>query len=78
MLKNETVEEFIARGGQVVKCKTYGYRKHSSIPGLYKGQQATTKKKHGVDAQELLDAAIGTEHEAEAITFLESQGFEVS
>ena len=73
----ETVEEFIARGGKVAKCKTLGWRKHSSIPWTYKGQSAP-RKKHGVDAQELLDAATGTEHEADAIAFLESQGYEVN
>jgi hypothetical protein len=38
-----------------------------------------TKKKatHKTDAQALLDAALGTEHEAEVIRFLASQGIEV-
>jgi hypothetical protein len=47
---------------------------------MYIGQQghAISKKKRGVDAQELLDAAVGTKHEADAIAFLESQGYEVN
>lgn len=77
MSKTETVEQFMARGGKITKCKTYGVRKYSSIPAMYHGQQGQSKKKHGVDAQQLLDAAIGTEYEAEAIAFLESQGYEV-
>ena len=38
-----------------------------------------SKKKvtHKTDAQALLDAALGTEHEAEMIRFLASQGIEV-
>lgn len=72
--KVETVQEFIARGGKVSKCPTRQVRKFSSIPGMY----LPKKKKPGVDAQTLLDAAVGTEQEAEAIAFLESQGYEVN
>ena len=75
MLKSkiETIQEFIARGGKVEKCPTREIRKFSSTPSLY-----LPKKKPSVDAQTLLDAAVGTEHEAEAIAFLESQGYEVN
>lgn len=67
----ESVEEYLARGGHITKCKTYGARKYSSIP-------QPKKKVVGVDAQALLDNAVGTEHEAEVIQFLESQGYEVN
>lgn len=36
-----------------------------------------TKKANKIDAQTLLDAAIGTPQEAEVIAFLASQGIEV-
>lgn len=85
MSKVETVEEFLARGGKITQCRTYGYKKHSSIPGLVDntgkvgkdGRVCGPKKPKGVDAQQLLDAAVGTEHEEEVIAFLESQGYEV-
>lgn len=78
----ETVEQFLARGGKITKCRTYGYRKHSSIPSATDntgkvGKGGRIVKQKGVDAQQLLDAAIGTEHEEAAIAFLESQGYEV-
>lgn len=75
MFKIETVEEFVARGGKVQQCPTRQIRKYSSCPNMYLPKK---KAKVGIDAQELLDAATGTEHESEAITFLESQGYEVS
>lgn len=74
--KVETVQEFINRGGKVNKCPTRQVRKFSSCPSLYLPKKAT--KKLGIDAQALLDAAVDTEHEAEAIAFLESQGYEVN
>ena len=73
-MKNETYEEFIARGGKVIKCKTKEIRKYSSIPSFY----LPPKKAKGVDPQQLLDAATSTEHEAEVVAFLQSQGYEVS
>jgi len=76
MANNETVEQFISRGGEITKCKTRGIRKHSSCPGLYLPPKK--EKKKGVDAQQLLDAATGTQHEAEVIAFLESNGYEVN
>lgn len=76
MSKIETVEEFLARGGEVTKCPTRQIRKFSSCPALYLPKKAV--KKPGIDAQQLLDAAVGTEHEADAVAFLESQGYEVS
>lgn len=83
--KVETVEEFLARGGKITKCMTYGINKHSSIPkfynakntGINKGGLNNTPKAEGVDPQTLLDAAAGTEDEAAVIAFLESQGYEV-
>lgn len=93
MSKVETVEQFLARGGKITQCRTYGYRKHSSVPsmtdntgrvgrggrvvGAKKTQGVGAKKTQGVDAQQLLDAAVGTKHEEEVIAFLESQGYEV-
>jgi len=74
MNKKETVQQFIARGGKVVKCKTRGVKKFSSIPQAYKA----TKKPKSIDIQALLDAAVGTEHEETAIAFIESQGYEVN
>jgi len=74
--KVETVQEFMARGGKVKKCPTRQIRKFSSCPSMYLPKK--TDKKPGIDAQSLLDAAVGTEHEAEAIAFLESQGYEVN
>lgn len=77
--KMETVEEFVARGGKITKCKTYGIRKFSSIPKFYESQNnGLTKKKQGIDAQELLDNALGTKDEQDVIAFLESQGYEVN
>lgn len=73
MSKVESVEEFLTRGGAVTICKTRQIRKYSSIPGLH----FPKKKKVSINAQQLLDAAVDTEHEAEAIAFLESQGYEV-
>lgn len=60
----ESVEEFLARGGTIknVDKSASKYKKSS-------------KKK--IDAQALLDAAIGTPQEAEVIKFLASQGIEV-
>ncbi len=84
MSKNETVEEFLVRGGEITKCKTYGIKKHSSIllwslhhnTGI--GKTGTVKRKQGVDAQELLDAAAGTKDESAVVAFLEEQGYEVN
>lgn len=75
MPKTETIEQFIARGGQVQVCETRGIRKYSSFPGT---QLPKKVEKKGVDAQELLDAAVGTDLEADTIAFLESQGYEVN
>ena len=83
MLNIETVDEFVARGGVVQRCKTYGIKKHSSIPGWHGhmksglGKSSFSKNKTGISPQALLDAAAGTEHEKETIKFLESQGYEV-
>ena len=73
-VKIETVQQFLARGGKVEKCPTRQVRKFSSCPALYMPK----KQKTGYSAQEILDAAVGTVHEAEAIAFLETQGYEVS
>lgn len=83
--KVEKVEEFLARGGKITQCRTYGYKKHSSTPKAVDntgkvgkgGRVVGAKQPKGVDAQTLLDAAVGTEHEVEVIKFLESQGYEV-
>lgn len=60
-IKPESVEEFLARGGKIIT--TY--------------EKKTKKVSHKTDAQTLLDAAMGTEHEAEMIKFLASQGIDV-
>ena len=60
----ESVEEFLARGGSVKKVDEGASRYKKS-------------NKNKIDAQKLLDAAIGTEHEAEVIKFLASQGIGV-
>ena len=75
MFKTETVEDFLARGGKVTKLKTYGIKKYSSCPSFYLPKK---KEKASINVQELLDAAVGTEHEEETIAFLESQGYEIS
>lgn len=66
--KTESVEDFLARGGNVTK--------------LQEGQSAykkTRKKKaKGVSAQALYDAAVGTPQEKEVVAYLKSQGIEVS
>lgn len=64
--KRETVEEFLARGGQVTK-----------VSENQSGKKRSTKNKKGIDAQALLDAAVGTKDEAKVIAFLKSQGIEV-
>jgi NADPH-dependent glutamate synthase beta subunit-like oxidoreductase len=45
--------------------------------GKITGKTTKTKKTTKIDAQQLLDAAIGTENEAAVIAFLASQGIEV-
>jgi hypothetical protein len=64
--KRETVEQFLARGGQIEK-----------IEEGVSGKQKRTAKSNKVDAQALLDKAIGTPQEQEVINFLKSQGIEV-
>ena len=62
-MKTESVEEFLARGGKVTDVAS---------------EKSSKKKgKNKIDAQKLLDAAIGTEHEAEVVKFLASQGIDV-
>lgn len=61
-LKLETAEEFLARGGNVQQCNT---------------RQTFGSKKKSIDAQKLLDAAVGTSSEAEVVKFLRSQGIQV-
>jgi hypothetical protein len=66
-LKNrETVEQFLARGGQIEKVEE----------GV-SGKRRRANKKNKIDAQALLDKAIGTPQEKEVIAFLKSQGIEV-
>jgi hypothetical protein len=59
----ESVDEALNRGVKVVKCKE----------GLSRYSKRTPK----IDAQALLNAAIGTPQEQEVIAFLKSQGIEV-
>lgn len=68
-IKTESVESFLARGGDI----TVVQEGKSALK-----KQAKKKKKKGINAQALLDAAIGTPQEQEVIAFLESQGIEVS
>lgn len=60
----ETVEQFLARGGKI----------DTIAEGISGKRQKSTKK---IDAQALLDKAIGTPQEQEVINFLKSQGIEV-
>ncbi len=62
-IKVETTKEFLARGG---KIEVYGERESS--------KRKRTRKSRTVDAQALLNAATGTDEEAEVVTFLKSQG----
>lgn len=64
--KRETVDQFLARGGQVNKVEE----------GI-SGKKKRKAKSKGIDPQALLDAAMGTDKEAEVVAFLKSQGFEV-
>lgn len=65
----ETVEQFLARGGQINKI-------NEGVSGKKKPRQ-TKAKSNKINAQALLDAAMGTPKEAEVINFLKSQGIEV-
>lgn len=62
--KVESTEEFLARGGKIQTVK-HGFSKTKKV------------SKNKIDAQKLLDAAMGTPQEAEVIKFLASQGIEV-
>ena len=78
---SESIEEFLNRGGRIIKCKTYGVKKYSSIPLSYIGQVGigkTAAVKKGIDPQALLDAAVGTKLEKDVVNFLKSQGYEVN
>lgn len=66
--KTETTEEFLARGGVIEKIKEGMSNKRKSPP---------KEKKQTINAQALLDAAVGTEREEEVVNFLKSQGIEV-
>jgi len=64
------------------EIKVKGIKPESIEEFMARGGKIVTnfsKKKvtHKTDAQALLDAALGTEHEAEMIRFLVSQGIEV-
>jgi hypothetical protein len=61
-LKFETTEQFIARGGKIYSVS---------------GRQSFGSRSKSIDAQKLLDKVIGTEHEAEVIKLLRSQGIQV-
>lgn len=63
----ETVEQFLARGGEIKKVD-------EGVSGKKKTRKPKSNK---IDAQALLDAAVGTPKEAEVINFLKSQGIEV-
>ena len=60
----ETVEQFLARGGKIDKVA-------EGVSGKRKA------RKPKLDAQALLDKAMGTPQEQEVINFLKSQGIEV-
>lgn len=62
----ETVKQFLARGGQIEKVEE----------GV-SGKRKRANKKNKIDAQALLDKAMGTPQEKEVINFLKSQGIEV-
>lgn len=59
----ETVEQFLARGGKIQVIDE----------GVSRRNKATKK----IDAQALLNKAMGTPQEQEVINFLKSQGIEV-
>jgi len=62
----ETVEQFLARGGIIEKiAKSTSNKSNSKV------------KANKIDAQALLNAAMGTDKEQEVINFLKTQGIEV-
>lgn len=72
--KRETVDEFLARGGNVTKVD-----KKASGKKKIKTKTKTVKVKNNkIDAQALLDSAMGTPQEAEVVAFLKTQGIEVN
>lgn len=63
---NESVEQFLARGGKIQKVQSF-----SDVA-------PKAKVKGGkIDAQALLDAAVAAGQEKEMIAFLKSEGIEV-
>jgi hypothetical protein len=65
----ESVEAFLARGGNIDKV---GQKSSSKSKG-----KALKAKDNKVDAQALLDAAVANGCESEVIRFLKTQGIEV-
>ena len=63
----ETVEQFLARGGQI-----------QTIDEGVSGKHKKRAKSNTIDAQALLDKAMGTPQEEQVINFLKSQGIEVN
>lgn len=59
----ETIEQFLARGGQIQK--------------IAEGVSGKRKRSNKIDAQALLNKALGTPQEQQVIEFLKSQGIEV-
>ena len=70
VIKVETTQEFLACGGQIEYIAP-------KVSGLRPAPKPRKPKSKGIDAQALLDAAVGTPQEAEVIAFLKSQGIEV-
>lgn len=59
----ETIEQFLARGGQIQK--------------IAQGVSGKRKRSNKIDAQALLNKALGTPQEHQVIEFLKSKGIEV-
>jgi hypothetical protein len=60
-LKLETADEFLNRGGKIISTS---------------GKQSFGSRK-SIDAQKLLDSAVGTKYESEVIKLLKAQGIQV-
>lgn len=64
-VETESVDEFLARGGKIRKI---------AEGDTYKRK---TRKSTNINAQALLDKAMGTANETDVIAFLKSQGYKV-
>ena len=64
----ETLDKWLAKdGNSITKIKSKGQQRFAAAP-----------KPTGINPQDLLDAAAGTEDEPAVIAFLEGQGYDVT